>query len=79
MSFRTVFQSVVLLGLLLGCSKSTEKPNQSGSIPQILHLGNGAEPMGLDPQIVTGVPEHHIISALIEGLVTENKKNLTYT
>tara|TARA_Y100000588_G_scaffold85153_1_gene90260 strand:- start:2173 stop:3663 length:1491 start_codon:yes stop_codon:yes gene_type:complete len=32
--------------------------------------------MGLDPQIVTGVPEHHIISALIEGLVTENKKNL---
>ena len=76
MSFRTVFQSVVLLGLLLGCSKSTEKPNQSGSIPQILHLGNGAEPMGLDPQIVTGVPEHHIISALIEGLVTENKKNL---
>ena len=76
MSFRTVFQSVVLLGLLLGCSKSTEKPDQSGSIPQILHLGNGAEPMGLDPQIVTGVPEHHIISALIEGLVTENKKNL---
>ena len=76
MSFRTVFQLVVLLGLLLGCSKSTQKPNQSGSIPQILHLGNGAEPMGLDPQIVTGVPEHHIISALIEGLVTENKKNL---
>ena len=76
MSFRTVFQLVVLLGLLLGCSKSTEKPNQSGSIPQILQLGNGAEPMGLDPQIVTGVPEHHIISALIEGLVTENKKNL---
>ena len=76
MSFRTVSQSVVLLGLLLGCSKSTEKPDQSGSIPQILHLGNGAEPMGLDPQIVTGVPEHHIISALIEGLVTENKKNL---
>ena len=76
MSFRIVFQLVVLLGLLLGCSKSTEKPNQSGSTPQILHLGNGAEPMGLDPQIVTGVPEHHIISALIEGLVTENKKNL---
>ena len=76
MSFRIVFQLVVLLGLLLGCSKSTEKPNKSGSTPQILHLGNGAEPMGLDPQIVTGVPEHHIISALIEGLVTENKKNL---
>lgn len=76
MLFRIVFQSVVILGLLLGCSKSTQKPNQSGSIPQILHLGNGAEPMGLDPQIVTGVPEHHIISALIEGLVTENKKNL---
>ena len=67
MSFRIALQLVVILVLLLGCSKSTEKPNQSGSIPQILHLGNGAEPMGLDPQIVTGGPEHHIISALIEG------------
>ena len=61
--------------LALGCSKSSSDKN-SDSIPQILHLGNGAEPEGLDPQLVTGVPEHNIISALIEGLVTEDKKDL---
>lgn len=36
----------------------------------ILLLNNGTEPKGLDPHLVTGVPENRIISALIEGLVT---------
>ncbi|MDP7742384.1 MAG: peptide ABC transporter substrate-binding protein [Lentisphaeria bacterium] len=45
-------------------------------VPQILHLGNGAEPKALDPHVVTGVTEHNIISALLEGLVTENPKTL---
>ncbi|AKM11606.1 peptide ABC transporter substrate-binding protein [Croceicoccus naphthovorans] len=35
----------------------------------ILLYGNGSEPKGLDPHLVTGVPENHIISALIEGLI----------
>ena len=59
----------------LGCSKGSNK-DDLGGIQQILHLGNGAEPEGLDPQLVTGVPEHNIISALIEGLVTEDKDDL---
>ena len=42
----------------------------------MLHLGNGAEPQDLDPHIVTGVSEHTIISALLEGLVTEDPATL---
>ena len=42
----------------------------------ILRLGNGSEPQELDPHIVTGVPEHHIIMALLEGLVTYDPKDL---
>ena len=67
---------LALICLALGCSKSSQNKNSSDSIPQILHLGNGAEPEGLDPQLVTGVPEHNIICALIEGLVAEDKKDL---
>jgi oligopeptide transport system substrate-binding protein len=43
---------------------------------QILHMGNGTEPQGLDPHLATGVPEHNIIAALLEGLVGENPKSL---
>jgi ABC-type oligopeptide transport system, periplasmic component len=36
---------------------------------KVLLFGNGAEPQDLDPQVVTGVPEHRLIDALFEGLV----------
>ncbi|MCH2155538.1 MAG: peptide ABC transporter substrate-binding protein [Opitutales bacterium] len=36
----------------------------------ILLRGNGNEPQGLDPHVVTGVPENKIISALMEGLIS---------
>jgi oligopeptide transport system substrate-binding protein len=44
---------------------------------QILFVGNGAEPEGLDPHIVTGVPEHHILTALFEGLVGMDSSDLS--
>jgi oligopeptide transport system substrate-binding protein len=44
---------------------------------QSLHIGNGTEPKDLDPHSVTGVPEHNIISALLEGLVSVNPKDLS--
>lgn len=47
-----------------------------GNEQQILHKGNGTEPEDLDPHIVTGVPEHHILQALFEGLVTLDPKTL---
>jgi oligopeptide transport system substrate-binding protein len=45
-------------------------PLPAAAAPKILNYGNGAEPQDLDPQIITGVPEHHIIDALFEGLVS---------
>ncbi len=36
---------------------------------KVLRLGNGSEPQDLDPQIVTGTPEHQLVEALFEGLV----------
>ena len=41
----------------------------------ILLFGNGAEPKSLDPHLVTGVPENHIISALMEGLISYHPTN----
>ena len=44
----------------------------TGNRDGVLHYGNGTEPQGLDPHVVTGVPENHIIRALFEGLAVKN-------
>lgn len=65
--------------ILAGCGKqdsSKSTAQNGGATEQILHLGNGTEPQDLDPQVVTGVPEFHIISALLEGLVAYDPKDL---
>lgn len=36
---------------------------------KILLFGNGSEPKNLDPHVVTGVTENHIICSLMEGLI----------
>jgi oligopeptide transport system substrate-binding protein len=55
-----------------GCGKRDAAPAaKSPADAKILHLGNGTEPQDLDPHIVTGVPEHQVITALFEGLVAE--------
>jgi len=46
------------------------------AVPQILNFGNGSEPQDIDPQTVTGIPEYHIITALCEGLVSEDPHDL---
>lgn len=43
---------------------------------QILLKGSGSEPKDLDPHVATGVTEHHIIMALLEGLVAEDPVDL---
>lgn len=43
---------------------------------QIINIGNGGEPKDLDPHIVTGVPEHHILQNIFEPLVSLDPKNL---
>lgn len=61
--------------LLAGC-KQQETRVEQGSTRQVLHITNGTEPEDIDPHIVTGVPEHHIITALTEGLVSEHPETL---
>jgi oligopeptide transport system substrate-binding protein len=61
--------------LLIACSEGESNVVQ-GNREGILHYGNGSEPQGLDPHVVTGVPENHIIRALFEGLAVKNPYTL---
>jgi len=65
----------VMMVFLSGCGTdetNVSKGNETGT----LHWGNGTEPQSLDPHIATGVPEHHIISSIMEGLVTKDSTTL---
>ena len=74
-------KSLVLLGIislmvgLSGCG-DYQSNVESGNLNGTLHWGNGTEPQSLDPHIATGVPEHHIISSLMEGLVHKDGETL---
>jgi len=67
--------SVIILVGLTGCGGG-ESNVSAGNKTGTLYWGNGTEPQSLDPQIATGVPEHHIISAVMEGLVLKDRKTL---
>ena len=69
-----LFLTIVFVGLT-GCG-SGESNVSAGNKNGTLYWGNGTEPQTLDPQIATGVPESHIISAVMEGLVLKNRKTL---
>jgi oligopeptide transport system substrate-binding protein len=73
--FRLFLSVCVVAGTLTACG-SRESNVESGNRDGILHYGNGAEPQGLDPHVVTGVPENHIVRALFEGLAVKNPKTL---
>ena len=70
--------------ILVGCgSRGTEGDSDAasnsadeGTPKKILKITVGAEPEDVDPHVVTGVPEHHIIAALTEGLVAEDPVDL---
>ncbi len=55
---------------LVSCQKETQvaRADREG----ILLVGNAAEPKALDHQLVTGVPESKVITALFEGLVADD-------
>ena len=63
--------SMFLVAILYGCGSSVS-PVDQGLIDQVMHIGNGSEPQGLDPHIVTGVPEHHLLITMCEGLTISN-------
>ena len=70
-----VYRSLIIaacLGALLSACGAGESNVAAGNRTGFLHYGNGAEPQGLDPHVVTGVPENHIVRALFEGLAVKN-------
>jgi oligopeptide transport system substrate-binding protein len=73
--------TVIFLFLLAlsGCSSESGPDTSNDSGAQVLNLGNGAEPQDLDPHIVTGVSEHNVITALLEGLTSVHPVDLTPT
>ena len=70
-----LWAATLLLCFQTGCGKR-ESLVEAGARLQILHLANGAELVDIDPQAVTGKTEHNVITALIEGLVSEDPVDL---
>ncbi|MEH6582635.1 MAG: peptide ABC transporter substrate-binding protein [Halioglobus sp.] len=64
-----------VVSLIVACSGGESRVTQ-GNREGILHYSNSTEPQGLDPHVVTGVPENHIIRALFEGLAVKNPYTL---
>ncbi|MGA0846688.1 MAG: peptide ABC transporter substrate-binding protein, partial [Luteolibacter sp.] len=69
---RTILQLLCITTacVLSACKRESQvdEANRKG----LLLVGNSAEPRALDLQMVTGVPESKIISALFEGLVGDH-------
>jgi oligopeptide transport system substrate-binding protein len=72
--------AAALLWLALTFSNtSCQRPEtavEKGNRLQILHKGNGKEVQDLDPHIVNGVSAFNVLSALLEGLVSEDPRDL---
>ncbi|MEM1142097.1 MAG: peptide ABC transporter substrate-binding protein [Pseudomonadota bacterium] len=66
----------VTLNLALTACIGGESNVEWGNREGVLHIGNAAEPQGLDPHVVTGVPENRLIRALFEGLAVKNPYTL---
>ncbi len=72
---RRVITTIIVLFFGIGCGKPPSNI-ESGQQNQVLHLGNGAEPQSLDPHIATSVSANNILSAIVEGLMSEHPKTL---
>ena len=62
---------VCFVGLSASCKKR-ETDVVRGIREQVLHRGLAADLSGLDPHLITGLPEINVASALFEGLVAED-------
>jgi oligopeptide transport system substrate-binding protein len=70
------FPFVLAASLFMVACGSGESNVVQGNSDGVLHFGNGTEPQGLDPHVVTGIPESHIVGALFEGLTVKNPYTL---
>ena len=65
-----------VLAVLLASCGSHETNVQRGDRDQVLHRGIGPELPNLDPHLATGTSEYNVLSALLEGLVSEDPVDL---
>jgi oligopeptide transport system substrate-binding protein len=71
-----LFLTAAIALLAISSCKNRDTIVSEGNKTGILHFGNQTEPEDLDPHIVTGVPEFHILQSLFEGLVTPDPRDL---
>jgi oligopeptide transport system substrate-binding protein len=65
---------ILLAGLLAGWATVA---SAGVAQEQVFRINNMVEPESLDPGVVTGVPEHRILSNLFEGLTTTDPQDLS--
>ncbi|MEC7273669.1 MAG: peptide ABC transporter substrate-binding protein [Verrucomicrobiota bacterium] len=73
---RFYYTVLILLPLLLTSCKKNKTNVGQGNENQELYIGIGTEPEGLDPHLVTGIPEHYVLLSLLEGLTTLHPETL---
>jgi oligopeptide transport system substrate-binding protein len=66
-----------LLILMMATALAGGGPAPLRAQEQVFRINNMVEPESLDPGVVTGVPEHRILSNLFEGLTTTDPKDLS--
>ena len=66
-----------LLPALVATALLGGAPASIGAQDQLFRINNMVEPESLDPGVVTGVPEHRILSNLFEGLTTTDPNDLS--
>jgi len=71
-----VWHWIAILALFLALSSGAPSLTP-GAEEQVFRINNMVEPESLDPGVVTGVPEHRILSNLFEGLTTTDSKDLS--
>lgn len=71
--------ALALIALTTTIANSTSFAALPLAEKQVIRIGNGSEPKGLDPAKVTGVPEHHILQNLFEGLTGQDPITLEPT
>ncbi|MCC6416488.1 MAG: peptide ABC transporter substrate-binding protein, partial [Opitutaceae bacterium] len=72
---KALIPGIAVLLSLSGCW-SRETLVERGNRDQILHRSLAADVAELDPHLVTGLPEINVVSALFEGLVAEDQRDL---
>ncbi len=65
------------VGLVAGVAVVLMTALPGNAQEQTFRINNMVEPESLDPAVVTGVPEHRILSNLFEGLTTADPKDLS--